>query len=452
MCSSLPVDILAQVTALGAALVDQARRHRAAPLQELEVAVRATVRATLPGLLAAVVHLATPDLDAGVATVHRRCPRCDGLAPMHGHRSRTVHTTCGPLVVNRPWYHCTGCRQGFSPADAALALAPRARVSTALEHWVVRLNVSTTQREAAALLTELPGLVIGMDTIREHTTAIGTAVAAADAAAIRHTQATGESADPVVPAPGQLVVEADGAMVRYTDGWHEVKIGAVGGVVAGALAASSYVAAREPAAVFGPRLLAEAARRGALDVLRWEGAPTRPGLAVLRPVHVVGDGAPWIWNLAADHFGERTEAVDFYHAAAHVWTVARAIYGEGTPEAAAWAQARIADLKRHGGRPVHAALFALTAPTAAAADILRVERGYFTTNLARMAYPDLHAHGLPIGSGAVESSAKHVVQQRMKRPGQRWSCRGGRAMLALRARFASSRPLHVPASSAILQH
>ena len=56
-----------------------------------------------------------------------------------------------------------------------------------------------------------------------------------------------------------------------------------------------------------------------------------------------------------------------------------------------------------------------------------------------MDYPAIRRLGLPIGSGAVESSAKHVVQHRMKRAGQRWSDRGGRAMLALRAHTAPGR-------------
>lgn len=452
MCSSLPLPILAQLTRLGAAVVAQAQQHHGAALSKLEAAVRAQVQAALPAFLGAVVHLATADLDPAIATVQRRCPACGVLVPRHSQRPRTVQTTCGPLVLTRPWYHCAACRHGFSPVDATLALTPRARISTALEAWLVRLNVTTTQREAAAVLTELTGLVVGMETIREHTTAVGSAVAEADTAAIDQVQATGMSAVPGEPAPGQLVVQADGAMVRYDDGWHEVKIGVVGGVVDGAVTAASYVAAQETAEAFGPRLLAEAARRGALEVVRWEGPVTRPGLAVLPPVHIVGDGAHWIWTLAEDHFGERTEVVDFYHAAEHVWAVARAVLGDGTPEATAWAQAGIEELHKHGGGPVHAALFALTAPSDAAAEVLRVERGYFTTNLARMAYPDLQAQGLPIGSGAVESAAKHVVQQRMKRPGQRWSCRGGRAMLALRARFASDRPLHASVLSAILPH
>jgi transposase len=66
MCQSLPVDILAQLTALGAALVERAQEQRARPLTAIEAAVRQAVQAALPGLLGAVVRLATPDLDAAL--------------------------------------------------------------------------------------------------------------------------------------------------------------------------------------------------------------------------------------------------------------------------------------------------------------------------------------------------------------------------------------------------
>ena len=58
-----------------------------------------------------------------------------------------------------------------------------------------------------------------------------------------------------------------------------------------------------------------------------------------------------------------------------------------------------------------------------------------------MAYPAFMAQGLPIGSGAVESAARHVIQLRMKRPGMRWSDHGGRAIAALRSTIRSRRPL-----------
>ena len=240
--------------------------------------------------------------------------------------------------------------------------------------------------------------------------------------------------------PDTLVVETDGAMVRYLDGWHEVKIVMVGGAQNGQVHAASYVAARESAEAFGPQLLAEAARRGALDIVRWDGGRTGHALAVLRPVHVVGDGAPWIWNLAAEHFGERTEVLDFYHAAEHVWAAAPALYGADTDEARVGATICVRALRLGGVAPVRAALAAADAQSAEAAAMLRAVRAYFATNAHRMDYPAIADQGLPIGSGAVESSAAHLVQHRMKRPGQRWSAHGGRAMLARRSRLASDRP------------
>jgi transposase len=163
-------------------------------LAEQDEAVLAAVRAALPDLLRTVVQLATVDLNPGIAAVQRRCPRCDRRVCRHSCRRRIIHTTRGPLPLRRPWYHCPACGQGFSPVDATLALPLWARISPALEAWLVRLNVTTTQREAAALLTELTGLVVGMDTIREHTTAIGEGVAAEDSVAIAHVAATGEAA------------------------------------------------------------------------------------------------------------------------------------------------------------------------------------------------------------------------------------------------------------------
>jgi len=56
----------------------------------------------------------------------------------------------------------------------------------------------------------------------------------------------------------------------------------------------------------------------------------------------------------------------------------------------------------------------------------------FTANALRMQYPLFRQQGLPVGNGAVEGGAKHLVQQCMKRAGMRWSELGARAILHLR--------------------
>jgi hypothetical protein len=64
---------------------------------------------------------------------------------------------------------------------------------------------------------------------------------------------------------------------------------ACAGLLVGAhLRQPSYVAACEPAVAFARRLGAEAARRGALDVVTWHPWDGTP--AELRPVVVLGDG------------------------------------------------------------------------------------------------------------------------------------------------------------------
>ncbi len=72
------------------------------------------------------------------------------------------------------------------------------------------------------------------------------------------------------------------------------------------------------------------------------------------------------------------------------------------------------------------------APSDEAAKTLETERGYFRANAERMRYSTYRDQGLSVGSGVVESAAKHLVQQRMKRAGMRWSELGARAILHLR--------------------
>jgi hypothetical protein len=439
MPDALPPPIVACLDELGQALTQWVQTHRDAPLAVHEQGVLDAVRIVLPALLGAVVQQSTTALAPAQQRLREPCPTCGTRRDArHQWRKRTVRTVCGPLRYERPRYRCPPCRQAWSPADHTLGVRPRARLSAGLDTWLAELGAATAFAPASALLQRLTGLHVSDETLRRHSERAGATQAAAQQAAIAQVQATGEAAAAVDAAPGTLVVEADGVMVRYRRSeWHEVKVGLVAGCVNGLLQAPSYVAAREEAAAFGPRLLTEAARRGALDIVRWEGARTGSGLAVLRPVVVLGDGASWIWTLAAEHFGERIEIVDFYHASEHLWALAHALYGPGTAPAATWAHARLHTLRYEGGAALLSTLGRLRPRTPEAREVLRRERGYFRTHVERMAYPTFVAQGLPIGSGAVESAAKHLVQLRMKRPGARWSPEGAQALLTLCAHLAS---------------
>ncbi len=441
---------MARARELVKALWEAARAEPNASLARLEEGVLGVVRGVLPDLLAEVVRANVTALDPARASQRVACPACGGPTRRQSWRERQVVTSCGTLRFERPWQVCQApdCGHGFSPVDQTLELTANAKVSAGLQQWLAALGSTTSFAEAAELLGELTGVAVSAETVRHHTGVVGCRLEAQQQAAITHVQSQREAADPVVAAPGLLVVEADGGMVRFRDAdgvtgspWHEVKAGVVGGVVDGHLTALSYVAAREPAEQFGPRLLAEAARRGALEVVAWHGGRTDRALAELRPVTVLGDGAAWIWDLASEHFGAAREVLDYWHACEHLTVIAHAVFGPGDT-ATAWAAEQRRQLREAGGEAVQTVLATLQAPTAEGADVLRRERAYFRTHTARTDYPAVRAAGLPMASGAVEGGGVNgVVMTRLKRPGCRWSQAGADAVLHVRCHRLSGRPL-----------
>jgi hypothetical protein len=378
------------------------------------------------------------------------CPKC-GVHSLNAVRRRRkprmVNSRCGNVQIPRVRLTCRGCTHSWLPLNSVLGIAAKQRTSGGLQHWEALLGGLTTFAEAAQLLETFTGVDVGIETLRTHAEAAGTELEGEQRAAIAHVAATQEppaNYDPVAT-DQVLVVEADGVMARYRDRhldgtlikgeWHEIKLGLAGAWQGDQLVSPSYVAARETASTFAPRLGTEAARRGALDVVAWRGVGTDGGgqEAVLRRVVVIGDGAKWIWEHVATTFGsERVEILDWYHCCQHLGAVGAALHGAETPQAQAWLKDAKDVIWQQGPDALLHLLSACRASTDEATRPLETERGYFRTNAERMRYASYRDQGLPVGSGVVESAAKHLVQQRMKRAGMRWSELGARAILHLR--------------------
>lgn len=138
---------------------------------------------------------------------------------------------------------------------------------------------------------------------------------------------------------------------------------------------------------------------------------------------------------------EVVEIVDVFPAWGHLWTVANAVFGAGTPRAAAWVEPLKRRLLDAGPAPILTALAELVpaATTATAADELRKARGYFTDHAARMDSPRFAARHVPIGSGAIESACTTLIQAREKQAGMRWSHDGAQVVASPRAIHRSGR-------------
>ena len=150
---------------------------------------------------------------------------------------------------------------------------------------------------------------------------------------------------------------------------------------------------------------------------------------------VLGDGAPWIWNLAEEHFHGAIQIVDLFHAKGHLWDVAKAIYGPGSDLGEQWAKLRRDELDDGKLDAILAAL-RVHAP---ANDEARKCVDYVTTNRERMRYPEFRAQGLCVSSGVVEAGCKTVVGKRLKQSGMFWSLPGAYNILTLRCACASRR-------------
>lgn len=191
------------------------------------------------------------------------------------------------------------------------------------------------------------------------------------------------------------------------------------------LTAHSYRAVLGDKAEFIPALKGELARRRVREA---------------DEISTVNDGADWIWDLANRYLPERrVEILDWPHALENLAKAGKAGWGEGTAESRAWLDERKTELWDGKLVDVEIGLGQLPKRYKERGDHIRQVKAYIDQHWRRLHYDVFRAQGRPIGSGTVESAARNVVTWRMKRGGQRWSCRGAARMLGAVGEVHSSR-------------
>lgn len=149
-------------------------------------------------------------------------------------------------------------------------------------------------------------------------------------------------------------------------------------------------------------------------------------------LHCVGDGARWIVAQVEQQFGAQGRyLVDFYHVSEYLAAAGNAI---ATERSRAWLTVQQERLKANQVGAVLAELASWREPaevTDAEAPVRKCER-YLSDRQAYLNYQGALAAGLPIGSGAIESGHRNVVQARLKISGAWWLMENAEKMLALR--------------------
>lgn len=242
------------------------------------------------------------------------------------------------------------------------------------------------------------------------------------------------AADPgAVPGEaGPCYVGIDGGMIFVAGRWQEAKLGCL------YQARDRVELSATRRELMARQVVAVRGEPAALGALLWPRAKAA-GIDEGRQVVVLGDGAPWIWNLAAEQFPNRVEILDWYHSKEHVSATARILYGEGTERTAQWRKAQLDHLWEDRVEDLIAGLHVLGTHQRSAVKRRAVEdlHRYLSANRGRMRYRTFREAGYQIGSGAAESAIGHVIQQRMKRAGMRWGAPGADQMLALRSVYRS---------------
>jgi len=160
-------------------------------------------------------------------------------------------------------------------------------------------------------------------------------------------------------------------------------------------------------------------------------------------VMFIADGARWIWtrfkeliknlNLA----GRVYQLIDYYHAVEHLAKVAELKKSWEPSERKRWVRKhRRLLLKGQIDRVIESIRSVCQGRISKQ---LKRERNYFLRNKERMRYSEICKENLPIGSGAVESAIRRVINLRLKGASIYWLEETAEAMLMLRSYYKAGR-------------
>jgi hypothetical protein len=295
--------------------------------------------------------------------------------------------------------------------------------------------------ESSGLLHDLAGVEVSTKQVERAAEALGAEIAVDER---QHLERMGEMAPTMylgmdatgVPVRREEVVESAGKQADGSAKTREAKLVTIWtaesrdeeGTPVRDPGSITYSAAIESAATadtspnlsdFAARVQREATRRGFSEAVR--------------PV-ILGDGAAWIWNTAAELFPQATQILDRFHVKEHLSKVGKAIYGDSA-EGKQWIDLRYDELDAGRLKSLVKALHGHAGQYKEARECIR----YIWNNRQRMRYPQLHQQGFCTSTGVVESGCKVVVGTRLKRAGMHWTVRGANAIIALRCCKLSGR-------------
>jgi hypothetical protein len=337
----------------------------------------------------------------------------------HSNVRWTLTSLAGELEIYRAYYYCKECGSSKIPLDEQLAFEGKHQ-SIGVRKCIALVGMVEGFEEATKRLKELTGVSLSGKEEQLESEEIGKEVGQQEDAEVEAFWSEEKEISAEVTAR-RLYITTDGVNVRTgKETTKEMKIGSV------------YETAMSKDAIAGDvRYTGGYYKSGALGKKLYVLALKR-GLKTAVEVVFIGDGSKWIWVIASYHFPDAVQIVDWYHAEERLWSVGRAVYGEGTSAMKKWVKKRLKQLIEGEVEAVIDSLSELSSSNADVTEQIEDNITYFTNNKERMRYNEYREKGYHIGSGIVESACKHVVGQRLKQAGMTWSVEGADAIIQLR--------------------
>lgn len=377
------------------------------------------------------------------AMLERSC-QCGGeFQNKKKRQKKNLRTVLGDVRLSRIRQRCNCCKKWRIPEDIVLDVE-KTGFSPGLRRITAKTGAEVCFDKSRDLISELAGVRLTDKDVERIAEAIGEDIASKEQKSVEAVM-NGRTPE-ISESPSTLYIATDGTGVpvlrKETEGRkgkaadgiarsREAKLAAVftqtgtdkEGKPVRDSDSTSYTGKVESVDTFGPRLYTEAQRRGLDKASR---------------VVVLGDGAPWIWNLAEEHFPQATQIVDFYHAKEHLADLAKKLFPDNEGARIAWLKSISDELWEGHISEVIGALGQVKG-RGKKKEMRDKVIGYIQKNKERMRYGEFRRRGFFIGSGVVEAGCKSLIGQRLKQSGMHWSIRGSNSIIALRCCIESNR-------------
>lgn len=218
-----------------------------------------------------------------------------------------------------------------------------------------------------------------------------------------------------------LYVEADGSMLlTREEGWKEVKLGRI------FKSSECLHAEGKPGWISNSQYVAHLGSHkkfmGQMEHLIDNYCLQKSKLVFIT------DGAPWLRNWIEDAYPCSYSILDYYHACEYLHAFSKEHFADKIQEGQ-WIETQKKLLLDSRTKEVIENVQRLNSTKKEAKKLI----DYYQANADRMDYKTYMKMGCGIiGSGAIESAHRKVIQKRMKQSGQRWSKEGAQNMLNLR--------------------